>query len=112
MHRTLPSFLLIALLYWPAARAFCASVATDDGLAIEFRDADAAVTAVRVNGRPLKLNGSPGGFYVADMVHDRLLGKMDYHSAAFPGTRVPATARSSPAGVVLQGQVNDFWVRA
>jgi hypothetical protein len=112
MHRIVSALLFIATLLGSSARSFSATVSTDDGLSVEFRDSDAAVTAVRVNSRALKLNGSPGGFYVADMIHDRLLGKMDYHSAAFPGARVPATARSSPTGVVLQGQVNDLWVRA
>lgn len=103
---------LLASLLLPALPGRCASVTTDDGLALEFRNADAAITAVRAGGRPLKLNGSPGGFSVADMIHDQLLGKMDHRSAAFPGTRIPTTARSSPTGVVLQGQANDLWVRA
>ncbi|MCA1595159.1 MAG: hypothetical protein LC772_01855, partial [Chloroflexi bacterium] len=92
--------------------AQAASVATNDGLSLQFRDADAAITSVREGGQDLKLNGSPGGFYVADLVGDNLLGKMDYRSSAFPGTRLQATARSSPTGVVVQGQVNDLWVRA
>src|SRR5262249_21071114 len=107
--------LTIALLLascWLAVPVGAATVATEDGLALEFRDADASITALRVDGRPLKLNGTPGGFYVADMVGDKMLGKMDYRSAAFPGTRFAATARPSPTGVVLQGQVNDFWLRA
>lgn len=89
-----------------------ASVATKDGLSLQFRETDAAVTAVDIAGKPLKLNGTPGGFYVVDMVADKMLGKMDYHSAAFPGTRLEATARPSPTGVVIQGQVNGLWVRA
>ncbi len=95
-----------------AARCQSASVATEDGLSLAFRDADAAITAVRVGGRLLPLNGTPGGFYVVDMVADGMLGKMDYHSAAFPGTRLEATARSSPTGVVIQGKIHDLWVRA
>src|SRR5438309_837065 len=112
MHRSLVSLLLLELLLLPALRGHCASVFTDDGLAVEFRDADAAITGIRLAGRPLKLNGSPGGFYAADMIGDKLLGRMDYRSAAFPGRRIPATARPSPTGVVVQGQVNDLWVRA
>jgi len=106
-HLLLP---LVAML--AALPVWCAQVATEDGLSLTFRDADAAITGVSVAGKALKLNGTPGGFYVVDMIGDGLLGKMDYHSCAFPGTRVVATARRSPTGVVVQGQVNDLWVRA
>jgi hypothetical protein len=111
-YQTCTLLVLLCALLLPALRCQGASVATEDGLTVEFRDADAAVTAVRVGEKPLKLNGTPGGFYVVDMVADKLLGKMDYHSEAFPGTRLTATARSSPTGVVIQGKVNDLWVRA
>ncbi len=89
-----------------------ATVSTTDGLSLDFREADAAITGVRVGSAQPKLNGSPGGFYVADMNDDKLLRKMDYHSASFPGARVEATARQSPTGIVVQGKVNDLWVRA
>lgn len=97
-------------LFEPSAQA--AAVSTSDGLTLEFRDGDAAVSAVRIGDIALKMNHTPGGFYVVDMTEDKLLNKMDYHSAAFPGTRVAATARQSPTGVVIEGQVHDLWVRA
>jgi hypothetical protein len=89
-----------------------ATVATEDGLSVQFQDADASVTAVSVQGKPVKLNGTPGGFYVADMIGDKLLGKMNYKSQAFPATRLKATAHASPTGVVIEGEVNDLWIRA
>src|SRR5690242_1815868 len=95
----LTSFLLLAGAAWGA------SVSTEDGLTLEFRDADAAVTGVRVGGKALKMNGAPGGFYVVDIVADKQLGQMDYHSSGLPGTHLTATARPSPTGVVVQGQV-------
>jgi hypothetical protein len=104
--------LAVFCLLFPPAAAVAAEVGTDDGLALEFRDADAAVAALRVDGRPLKLNGTPGGFYVVDMAAEQQLGKMDYRSAGLPGTRLQATARPSPTGVVVQGQAADLWVRA
>jgi hypothetical protein len=103
---------LLGALLLPGAAARAATVATTDGVTLELRDSDAAVTGLRIGKTALKLNGTPGGFYVVDMNDDKLLGKMDYHSAAYPGTRVQATARQSPTGVVVQGKVNDLWVRA
>jgi hypothetical protein len=96
----------------PVLQGRCATVSTEDGLTLTFRDADAAVTSVREGNRDLKLNGSPGGFYVVDMIGDKMLGKMDYRSEAYPGTRLQASARPSPTGVVIEGKANDLWVRA
>lgn len=104
--------ILIWLLLLQSLSGHCAAVTTSDGLKLDFRDADASVAGVRIGDIQLKMNGSKGGFYVVDMVEDRLLGKMDYHSAAFLGTRIEATARTSPTGVVIQGRVHDLWVRA
>jgi len=104
------ALILLVLAIAPAASA--SSVHTNDGLSLQFRDSDAAITGAQVGNIPLKMNGTPGGFYVVDMVHDGMLGKMSYHSEGWPGTRIPATARSSPTGVVVQGQANDLWVRA
>ncbi|HZO89433.1 MAG TPA: hypothetical protein VFB38_13970 [Chthonomonadaceae bacterium] len=112
MHRTLFAFALLCLLLLSASSGYGATVATEDGLVLAFRDSDAAITEVGVDGRPVKLNGSPGGFYVVDMVAEKRLGQMDYRSAAYPGTRLQATARPSPTGVVIQGKANDLWVRA
>ncbi|HET6250168.1 MAG TPA: hypothetical protein VFE47_20930 [Tepidisphaeraceae bacterium] len=95
---------------WHIAAAV--TVSTDDGLALQFQEADASISGVTVQGKSLKLNASPGGFYVADMIGDKLLGKMNYKSEAFPATRLAATARSSPTGVVIEGKVNDLWIRA
>jgi hypothetical protein len=92
--------------------ATAATVGTQDGLKIEVNDADASITGATIDGKVLPLNGQPGGFYVADMIGDKLLGKMSYKSEAFPGTRVAATARQSPTGVVIEGKINDLWVRA
>lgn len=112
MSVKLASLLVLCGLFVSTLPGRCATVATEDGLSLTFRETDAAITAVQEGGKSLKLNGSPGGFYVADMIGDKLQGKMDYKSAAFPGTRLEATARSSPTGVVVQGQVNGLWVRA
>lgn len=112
MARIFAVFLLLCFLLLSASPGRCAAVKTDDGFALEFRDADAAVSAVRIGNKSLKLNGTSGGFFVVDMNGDKLLEKMDYHSAAFPGARVAATARNSPTGVVVEGKVNDLWVRA
>src|SRR5207253_1493907 len=51
-HRALLSFFLFGSLLSPAIPGRCASVSTDDGLALDFRDADAAVTGDLVNLRP------------------------------------------------------------
>lgn len=89
-----------------------ATVSTDDGLSIAFNDADAAITSVSLDGKPLKLNNTPGGFFVVDMVGDKLLGKMDYKSRAFDGARFEATARQSPTGVVIEGKTKNLFIRA
>src|SRR5579862_1383713 len=90
----------------------CSTVQSSDGMRIAFRDADAAISAISIGSQNLKLNGTAGGFYVADMAAGRLLGKMSYKSEGLPGVRLPATARQSPTGVVIQGEVQDLWVRA
>lgn len=92
--------------------ASAATVSTDDGFALQINDADASIGAVSVDGQAIKSNGTPGGFYVVDMIGDKLLGKMDYRSRAFPGRRFEATARSTPTGAVIEGKVQDLWVRA
>ncbi|MCW3097384.1 MAG: hypothetical protein JWL77_3002, partial [Chthonomonadaceae bacterium] len=107
MYRILLCFLLSSGWLAIGAPSRAAVVSTVDGLSVEFREADAAITAVRIGGKPLKLNGTPGGFYVVDMIGDKMLGKMDYKSAGFAGTRLEGTARSSPTGLVIEGKVND-----
>lgn len=92
--------------------AAAATVGTRDGLAIEFKDSDASVASISIDGKPLPIDVGGGGFYVADMAADKLLGKMSYKSESFPGRRVAATARQSPTGVVIEGQTDDLWVRA
>ena len=93
--------ILAWLLLFQCQGGRCATVTTADGLKLDFRDEDASVAGVRIGAAQLKLNGGKGGFYVVDMVEDRLLGKMDYHSAAFPGTRPPPflLLYASPSGV-------------
>ena len=93
--------------------ASAASVATRNGLELDFNDADASISGISFDHQTrVPLNGQPGGFYVADMIGDKLLGKMSYKSQAFAGTRVAATATQSRAGVVVEGSVNDLWMRA
>jgi hypothetical protein len=111
LRLVVPTFLCFCVLLLSAVGR-ASTVVTDDGLSLNFNDADASIASVAVGGTPLKLNNSPGGFYVTDMIGDKLLGKMDYKSEAFPGTRLNAASRSSPTGVVVQGKVNDLWVRA
>lgn len=89
-----------------------ATIGTADRLAIDFKDSDASISSIAMDGKPLPRIDVPGGFYVADMVAGKLLGKMSYESESFPGTRIPATARQSPEGVVIEGQNGDLWVRA
>ncbi|HZK80026.1 MAG TPA: hypothetical protein VFC46_03145 [Humisphaera sp.] len=102
----------LACVLWTCHALAAATVTTDDGLSIQINDADASVASIAIDGKAIKLNGTPGGFYVVDMIGDKMLGKMNYKSSSFPGTRVVATARNSPTGIVIEGKVNDLWVRA
>ena len=103
------SFVVLASVAGTASRGACATVATGDGLAIDFRDSDAAITAIRVGQRALPLNRTPGGFFVVDMIGDRMLGKMDYRSEGFPGRRFVAGARPSPTAYALTGIRRICW---
>jgi len=74
-------FAFASALVFFVALSSAATVSTEDGLSLKFKEADASVAAVSMDGAALKLNGSPGGFYVVDMIGDKLLGKMDYRRA-------------------------------